>query len=166
VGDDRAPARPPPRPVAHLSHSPHPSPSPPRPVILSGVGEAFCDALDGRGVRRWPLRAGDAVVFRPGCVHGIDVPATTVTTDGAATAAAGAGGGKLCALELMVPNDRFAELVRAGGELGAMSAEDLCLLIAVGCGGGGSGGGSGGRGEEDDGGGGLGGEGEGAGVAR
>lgn len=35
--------------------------------ILSGSGVGFC------GDDRFPVTAGDAVVFRPGSVHGIDV---------------------------------------------------------------------------------------------
>ena len=36
-------------------------------------------------------------------------------------------------LELMFPNDEFAEFIRSGLDQGPMSTEDLCALIQVGC---------------------------------
>jgi hypothetical protein len=37
-------------------------------------------------------------------------------------------------LELMQPNDMFAEFVKAGQPLGGLADEDLCILAALGCG--------------------------------
>jgi len=81
--------------------------------ILSGEGVGFCDG------ERFPVAAGDAVVFRPGTEHGIDVDP----------------GSKMYCLELMLPNDSFAEFVRAGKAMGKIDNEDLCALISLGCGG-------------------------------
>ena len=36
-------------------------------------------------------------------------------------------------LEVMQPNDMFAELVRAGMPAGTLQNDDLCILIAAGC---------------------------------
>ncbi|KAK9860355.1 hypothetical protein WJX84_004348 [Apatococcus fuscideae] len=58
--------------------------------ILQGAGTGFCDG------RRFPVQAGDVVVFPPGSLHGIDN---------------GAAGSMFC-LELMLPNDMFAEFVQ------------------------------------------------------
>jgi len=80
--------------------------------ILAGSGEGFCNG------RRFPVAAGDAVVFRPGSMHGIDVDPDD---------------GMYC-LELMIPNASFAELVRSGKWAGKLKPEDLCILISVGCG--------------------------------
>ncbi|KAK9785970.1 hypothetical protein WJX73_010086 [Symbiochloris irregularis] len=80
--------------------------------ILAGQGEGFCNG------RRFPLSAGDVVVFPPQSVHGIDNSDT----------------GRMYCLELMLPNDMFAELVEAGTPTGGLSDEDLCVLIAAGCG--------------------------------
>ncbi len=38
-----------------------------------------------------------------------------------------------CSLELMVPNEAFAEFVRAGEDTGNLSGDDLCVLAAIGC---------------------------------
>jgi quercetin dioxygenase-like cupin family protein len=80
--------------------------------VLAGAGEGFA------GGARFPLRAGDAAVFRPGAEHGIDV---------------GAGGGRLYCLELMLPNEAFAEFVRAGTRARGLGLDDLCVLARVGC---------------------------------
>ncbi|KAK9843682.1 hypothetical protein WJX81_002112 [Elliptochloris bilobata] len=80
--------------------------------ILAGEGEGFCDGS------RFPLKAGDVVVFPPRSTHGIDV----------------APSGRLYALELMQPNDMFAELVKSGRPTGGLRAEDLCVLASLGCG--------------------------------
>ena len=79
-------------------------------VVLSGEGTAAC------GDATWPIRAGDAVVFPPCTTHGIDVGPQ----------------GRMYALQLLHPNDSFAELVRTGAGK-ELQAEDLCALIAVGC---------------------------------
>lgn len=79
--------------------------------VLAGSGEAFCDG------ERFPLSAGDAVVFPPTTVHGID--------NGAA--------GRMYCLELMLPNEMFAEFVRQGTDAGSLDARDLCVMLAQGC---------------------------------
>ncbi len=43
--------------------------------------------------------------------------------------------GRMYCLELMQPNDMFAEFVKAGQPLGKLSDDDLCVLAALGCGG-------------------------------
>mmetsp|Transcript_21036 Transcript_21036/g.63289 ORF Transcript_21036/g.63289 Transcript_21036/m.63289 type:complete len:517 (+) Transcript_21036:230-1780(+) len=80
--------------------------------ILSGTGTAFCDG------RSFPVAAGDIVVFPPTSVHGIDNGPDE----------------RLFCLELMLPNEMFAELVRQGIFSGALSDEDLCTLVAEECG--------------------------------
>lgn len=52
-----------------------------------------------------------------GSTHGIDV----------------AEANKMYCLEIMQPNDMFAELVRAGMPAGSLLDDDLCILIASGC---------------------------------
>lgn len=80
--------------------------------LLSGEGEAFC------GGERFFVNSGDIVAFRPGAVHGID----------------NIGAGKrIYCLELMLPNENFAEFVRAGRPTGALADEDLCILARIGC---------------------------------
>lgn len=80
-------------------------------VILAGTGDGFCDG------KRFPLQSGDVVVFPPGSEHGIDV----------------SEGSKMYCLEVMQPNDMFAELVRAGMPAGLLQNDDLCILVAAGC---------------------------------
>ena len=80
--------------------------------IVSGAGEAFCNGT------RFRVGAGDTVVFPPGCEHGID---------------ADAGQHKLYCLELMLPNEEFSELVRAGQKLEGLGSDDMCILAAIGC---------------------------------
>ena len=79
--------------------------------ILAGEGEAFCEG------ERFPVGAGDVVVFRPGCTHGID----------------NTGESRVYCLEMMLPNENFAELVRAGKATGRLQDDDLCVLAKVGC---------------------------------
>ena len=55
-------------------------------VSAAGQGEGFCDG------HRFPVRAGDVVVFPPQSVHGIDVSEDA----------------RMYCLELMQPNDMFA----------------------------------------------------------
>ena len=81
--------------------------------IIKGSGEASCDG------KRWPVGAGDVVVFRPGTEHGIDVDVSA----------------RMYCLELMLPNDEFAQFVRSGQDLPGLDAEDKCILMHVGCGG-------------------------------
>ena len=80
--------------------------------IVSGAGEAFCDG------RRFRVTAGDTVVFPPGSTHGID---------------ADEGSKKLYCLELMLPNEQFAEMVRAGQQMEGLGQDDMCILAAIGC---------------------------------
>lgn len=80
--------------------------------VLSGEGEGFCDDV------RFGVKAGDVVVFRPGSVHGID----------------NGQGSRMYCLELMLPNESFAELVRGGRETGGLKEEDMCVIASIGCG--------------------------------
>ena len=64
------------------------------------------------------VAAGDVVVFRPGSVHGID--------NGTAL-------GRMYCLEVMLPNEQFAEFVRSGTDTGQLGQDDLCVLASVGC---------------------------------
>ena len=91
--------------------------------VHSSAHELFF-ILDGRGVvhcegEEAEVGAGDLVIFPPGARHGIDNRARP-------------GGDRLYCLELMAPNEMFAELVRGGDEIG-LDVEDLCALLAVGC---------------------------------
>ena len=79
--------------------------------ILNGEGIGRCNGAS------FPLSAGDVAIFPPGSVHGID------NLDG-----------RLYCLEFMVPNERFAEMVRSGTE-DSLDEDDLCALVARGCGG-------------------------------
>lgn len=36
-------------------------------------------------------------------------------------------------LELMVPNEEFAEFVRQGTDTGSLAADDMCVLASIGC---------------------------------
>jgi mannose-6-phosphate isomerase-like protein (cupin superfamily) len=60
--------------------------------VLAGEGVAICDG------RRTPLVKGDALLIKPGAQHVIE----------------NTGAQKLYTLTLMVPNEGFAELIRAG----------------------------------------------------
>lgn len=57
------------------------------------------------------------VACAAGSEHGIDV----------------SEGSKMYCLEVMQPNDMFAELVRAGMPAGLLQNDDLCILVAAGC---------------------------------
>ena len=81
--------------------------------ILNGEGVGRCNGAE------FPLAAGDVCVFPPGSVHGID------NLDPS---------GRLYCLEFMVPNERFAEMVRSGTQ-DSLDDDDLCALVARGCGG-------------------------------
>jgi mannose-6-phosphate isomerase-like protein (cupin superfamily) len=76
--------------------------------VLSGRGTAFCDGT------QFPIVPGDCIVFPPGVVHGVNADE------------------KLYCLELMLPNENFAELVRNGMETG-YDQDDSCVLAAIGC---------------------------------
>ncbi|KAK9845105.1 hypothetical protein WJX74_010662 [Apatococcus lobatus] len=77
--------------------------------ILQGTGTGFCND------QRFPVQAGDVIVFPPGSLHGIDN---------------GQNGSMFC-LELMLPNDMFAEFVQQGQPAGPLRQEDLCILISA-----------------------------------
>jgi quercetin dioxygenase-like cupin family protein len=82
--------------------------------VLAGTGVAHCDGAS------FALAPGDVVIFPPTCVHGLDADEDS----------------PLVCLELLCPNDSFAERVRAGEHTGGLADEELCALAAVGCGGG------------------------------
>ncbi|MBB2161965.1 cupin domain-containing protein [Gluconacetobacter sacchari] len=73
--------------------------------VLSGEGIAYCDG-QARKIAR-----GDALMLRPGATHQV------VNT----------GARKLYTLTFMVPNEDFAELIRAGDPL-SLDDEDLRTL--------------------------------------
>ena len=79
--------------------------------ILAGEGEGFCDD------ERFAVKAGDVVVFPPTSLHGIDNGPTS----------------KMYCLELMLPNDMFAEFVKGGQPAGVLRDDDMCIMIAQGC---------------------------------
>ena len=79
--------------------------------ILAGSGIGFCDD------EQFPLTTGDLVVFPPTSVHGIDNGKDS----------------KMYCLELMLPNDMFAEFVRQGQPVGKLRDNDMCVMIAQGC---------------------------------
>lgn len=79
--------------------------------ILSGEGTAFCNE------ERFSVTAGDVVVFRPGSWHGIDNKALQ----------------RMYCLEIMLPDESFAEFVRTGKQT-TLNVEDLCIIANVGCG--------------------------------
>ena len=79
--------------------------------ILAGDGIGFCDD------ESFPVTAGDVVVFPPTSLHGIDNGPNS----------------KMYCLELMLPNDMFAEFVRQGQPTGKLHADDMCIMIAQGC---------------------------------
>ena len=77
--------------------------------VLSGEGVARC------GGESHPIAKGDALMLRPGAEHVIE----------------NTGAGKLYTLTLMVPNEGFAELIRAGQPV-ALDEEDLAVLRGAG----------------------------------
>eukprot|EP00898_Chlorokybus_atmophyticus_P003926 jgi/Chlat1/4534/Chrsp29S04455 len=100
--------------------------------ILSGEGVAACDG------HTFSVGAGDAIVFPPKSLHGLD---NVCAPDNADTTSSSkeddSQRARIYTLELMLPNDEFSSFVRRGRPAGALEADDLCTLIAVGCGGGG-----------------------------
>lgn len=76
--------------------------------VLAGEGEAHC----GGAVQR--IARGDALMLRPGAEHAV------VNT----------GATKLYTLTFMVPDEGFAELIRAGERL-ELDAEDLATLAGI-----------------------------------
>ena len=81
-------------------------------AVPAGEGSASCNG------HTFPVSAGEVVVFPPTSLHAIDN---------------GSGSRHLFSLELMMPNDMFAELVAAGSPAGRLRDEDLCALISAGC---------------------------------
>ena len=79
--------------------------------ILAGDGIGLCDG------ETFPVTAGDVVVFPPTSLHGID----------------NGDDSKMYCLELMLPNDMFAEFVRQGQPTGKLRDDDMCIMIAQGC---------------------------------
>ena len=79
--------------------------------ILAGDGTGFCDD------ETFPVTAGDVVVFPPTSLHGIDNGLHS----------------KMYCLELMLPNDMFAEFVRQGQPTGKLGDDDMCIMVAQGC---------------------------------
>jgi mannose-6-phosphate isomerase-like protein (cupin superfamily) len=73
--------------------------------VLAGEGIARCGGLSHR------IAKGDALLLRPGAEHVIE----------------NTGGGKLYTLTFMVPNEGFAELIRAGQPV-TLDDEDLAVL--------------------------------------
>jgi mannose-6-phosphate isomerase-like protein (cupin superfamily) len=73
--------------------------------VLRGEGIAHADGT------ATPIRAGDALLVRPGVEHVIE----------------NTGASKLYTLTTMVPNEEFAELIRRGTKV-AIDAEDRAVL--------------------------------------
>jgi len=84
---------------------------------VSGAGTGECDGVT------FALGPGDVAIFPPGTRHGIDVAADAAEP--------------LVCVEVMSPDDAFADAVRAGEFKGGLTPSELCQLAAVGCGGGG-----------------------------
>jgi mannose-6-phosphate isomerase-like protein (cupin superfamily) len=83
------------------------------------VGQEMFFVLQGAciataGDRTVALRAGDSLLVRPGHEHVIE----------------NTGAGKLYLLQVMVPNDDFAELIRRGTPM-TLDDEDLAVLRRV-----------------------------------
>ena len=62
------------------------------------------------------MRAGDIVAFHPGSEHGID----------------NGMGAKMYCIEVMMPDEEFAEFVR-GGQSSSLRRDELCWLVRTGC---------------------------------
>jgi mannose-6-phosphate isomerase-like protein (cupin superfamily) len=73
--------------------------------VLAGQGIARCGSISH------PIAKGDALMLRPGAEHVIE----------------NTGAGKLYTLTFMVPNEGFAELIRAGQPV-TLDVEDLAVL--------------------------------------
>jgi len=80
--------------------------------LLSGEGQGFCNGKD------IPLAPGDIVAFRPGSSHGL---------------VHNGGDKRAYCLMMMMPNEHFAEFVRAGQNTGTLGVDDLCVLAKLGC---------------------------------
>jgi len=73
--------------------------------VLKGEGIARCDGTEAR------VAQGDVLLLPPGGMHVVE----------------NTGTGKLYCLTTMVPNEDFAELIRAGEPV-ALDAEDIAVL--------------------------------------
>ena len=73
--------------------------------VLSGSGFAYCNG------EKFPVRKGDSFIVRPGHEHVVENPNDE----------------KLYCLTVMMPNEGFAELIRAGLPAG-LDAEDLAAI--------------------------------------
>ena len=73
--------------------------------VLAGHGRALADGA------AMPIGPGDAFVLRPGVEHVVE----------------NTGEGKLYCLTLMVPNEGFAEMIRAGSEV-ELTDEDRAVI--------------------------------------
>lgn len=78
--------------------------------ILQGSGKGFCQGSS------FPISAGDIVTFQPGSTHGID----------------NGHDERMYCIEVMLPDENFAEFVRSG-PLQSLEDDDLCILTRVGC---------------------------------
>ena len=93
------------------------------PLHVHEDGYELFFVLSGNGVghfegESFDLEPGSLAVFPPKTWHGID----NINVE------------RLYCLELMLPNDMFAELVRSGKPVGVLDDDDLCTLINFGCG--------------------------------
>ena len=90
-------------------------------MVLAGDGGrgVYKGNAQGRRFETVDLSPGDVVVFPPGLVHAID------NKDDAQ--------GRLYTLQLMAPNDAFAERVQSGEALKSLEDEDICALLAERC---------------------------------
>ena len=76
--------------------------------VLKGEGRAVCD---GKTIE---VRTGDSLLLKPGTEHALE----------------NTGPGRLYCLTVMVPDDKFAALIRAGVRA-VLDAEDLSVLGRV-----------------------------------
>jgi mannose-6-phosphate isomerase-like protein (cupin superfamily) len=76
--------------------------------VLEGTGRAICGDLVQ------DIKKGDAILLRPGSLHVVE----------------NTGTGKLFTLTVMVPNQEFAELIRAGTPV-ELDAEDRRVIAGV-----------------------------------
>ena len=78
-------------------------------VVLSGEGSVFCDSL------RETIHPGDVVVLPPNSLHGVDNDSDD----------------RLYCLQMMFPNQGFAELVLSGTPVGSLTEEDRRTLNCI-----------------------------------
>ncbi len=76
--------------------------------VLSGSGFAYCEG------KKFPVKAGDSFVVRPGHEHIVENPGTE----------------KLYCLTVMMPNEEFAELIRSGIRE-PLDAADMKVIAGV-----------------------------------